>query len=81
MRLPAGDFEKNYALNSVNWRARYHEQRLAVQCSHTTAASKDNRQDSTHLMGAVQVEYTKVEPLRRLSPGDISLGFRKLWEV
>jgi hypothetical protein len=47
MRLPAGDFEKHYALNSVNSRARYHEQRLAVQRSHTTAASKDNRQDST----------------------------------
>ncbi|KAI9647457.1 hypothetical protein NHQ30_003842 [Ciborinia camelliae] len=39
-----------------------------------------NDRDSTQLLDAVQVEYMKVKPLRRLSLGEVSTGMGNLWD-
>lgn len=39
-----------------------------------------NKRDSTQLLDAIQVEYTKVQPLKRLSIGEMSTGMGHLWE-
>ncbi|QSZ34516.1 hypothetical protein DSL72_006110 [Monilinia vaccinii-corymbosi] len=39
-----------------------------------------NDRDSTQLLEAVKIEYTKVKPLRRLSLGEVSTGMGHLWD-
>ena len=81
VRTPVGDFEKRYAPNPVDSRSRYRGKTPFALRSQIAASSKNSRPDSTQLMEAVQVEYVKVKPLRRLSLGEISPGLGKLWEI
>ncbi|KAB8303722.1 hypothetical protein EYC80_005105 [Monilinia laxa] len=39
-----------------------------------------NDRDSTQLLDAVKIEYTKARPLRRLSLGEVSTGMGNLWD-
>ncbi|KAA8573649.1 hypothetical protein EYC84_005232 [Monilinia fructicola] len=39
-----------------------------------------NDRDSTQLLDAIKIEYTKARPLRRLSLGEVSTGMGHLWD-
>ena len=90
IRHPSGEFESMYLANVLNSRSRYRGRRpvptrsLTVNETVSVGVNMDGdrpQRDSTQLLRAVEMEITKVKPLRRLSLGDISEGLRRLWDV
>jgi len=61
---------------SGNSRTRYREEPALRESISAPAVCPD----STLVMEAVKVEYVKGIPLRRLSLGDLSSGFGRMWE-
>jgi len=74
VEIPSGEFDERCMPNPVDSPSRHREQRPRVHGPREMPRPKNMSGDSTQLEATPQIEYVKIEPLRRLSLGEISWG-------
>jgi len=77
-RKPLGSVKEPNTKHPRSGNSRRYQEKPALRES---ISAPTVRPDSTLVMEAVKVEYVKGGPLRRLSLGDISSEFGKMWEI
>jgi hypothetical protein len=73
------DLDMKIARKQIDSRSRYREQRPMIHRAHTTTGSKVERPATARPAGSDKIDLVKVQPLNRLSLGDISSGLGNIF--